>query len=280
MWFTLLGFAAWGTFLVTPRPTQPRFLPLPVPAKELLAERDQRERDLAKHALSTGLPQRARIIGEEFRRVGAALQSQSPDTERLLRELQTDARRLLHAGGESELLALRALQAELFVRAVHHSLLTPGPHPDLDELGAQFAEQLERYWLTGQNQLRLSDAELRLLFRLRWGLLTGLQTSPAFAALPEERSRFHSLYLQIPWGQTHTDERELLQLQLRAVQSLAQLDPSYPAQLAQGILLLRAQEPEGAVESLRAHLQENPQGPWAQLCKNYLASALRKAAPF
>jgi hypothetical protein len=64
------------------------------------------------------------------------------------------------------------------------------------------------------------------------------------------------------------------QYRLKKIEELRALDPAYPADLARGIVFYRLHRYPQAVEALRKHLEDHPDGPWAVRAENYLRAAL------
>src|ERR1051325_3609620 len=118
-----------------------------------------------------------------------------------LKDLRVRARTELDANHAEELLALRAVQTELFVEAVRGWEREDKVDRELRELGGDFVELATRSaWIDGR-RVTLEDEELGLLFRMRWNDLTGLgATQPFTARLDEYRDRY-ALLLRHPSGE-------------------------------------------------------------------------------
>ena len=64
------------------------------------------------------------------------------------------------------------------------------------------------------------------------------------------------------------------QKRLEKVKTLAQLDPTYPGYLAEGVILYRLGRVEAAAVAFGRHLSAHPDGPWTLRAQNYLKASL------
>ncbi len=272
-----------GGLVVVPRPTYPQALPLPEVDSRQIRTRENEELRRALSVVDGSLDKEARAIGEQIRRIGYTLSvSRSVDPE-TLRRLRVDVQKLqgrektadLPEGIEA-LLALRALQGQLFLDAIKNWLRDGKPSRDLHELGGPFLSLAREAWLR-DDHLVLNDDELRLLFRVHFGKVTGLSETKAFAPSLEELKRYYLTHLEHPPG-PRSDVRSQTAAQLRFVRALMKIDSNYPGLLAEGILELRLGRPAQAAASLRAHLTRHPDGAFAHLARNHLLLAKREAA--
>ena len=267
-----LAFAASGSFIVVPRPTYPHIIPLPTIDSQFRTEREDAEVARAQKVAGGSLSKTVRAVGEQVRRVGLRIAQKKRSDSRLNDSLKKDAHDLVLAGQTEALLDLRALQAELFLQAVNKWVFTKNEHIDLQELGGSFAQTAQVSWLDDEQELVLSDDALRLLFRIRWGKLTGLHRTPAFVPTLEEMRRYygtHLLHPQAPRGDVISQTVS----QISFAQALGAVDPAYPEKLTLGILRLRLGQPVRARASLRAHLEAHENGVWANIANNHLRLA-------
>lgn len=264
--------AALGTFLVVPRPTRPRVVPLPTLDQKAMEEREATERQRASRVRDGSLPTRVRIIGELVRRVGLASTKDAASARKLIRELRTDTKRFLDKRGPEELLDLRALQTQLFVEEVRHFVTREKASTHLLELGGDFADVAEKSWLT-EGHLLLTEPQLRLLYRIRWGRLTGTHRVAPFGPSLGELRRYYTAYLENPEGGLVGDARTIAFTRLGYARALAEVDPEYPGELALGILELRAERRERARKLLTNRLRGRPDGEWFLSTRNFLALA-------
>ena len=270
--------------LVLPRSADSRFLPLPLPDHALLARIDRIE--LARFALAaeegggsesvaaesappSELSVGVRTVGELFRRAGTLVAANSPQARDAISELRRQFRAEVELGRTQELLALRSLQSQLFVRALTGQ--SEHRRTELEELGGEFARLVEQGWLGAGQQGRIDGATLRLLFRVRWGHLLGCHREAPFGPSQEELRAYYRAYLLHPPGGDDEVSRALERASY--ARALGQVDPQFPADLAVGMLLLQAGERELALPALRAHLERMPDGPFANLARNHLLFA-------
>lgn len=285
-----LGFVALtvsGAMVVIPRPTYPQVLPLPVVDTAQIRAREKEEVKRALSVADGSLDKEARAIGEQFRRLGRTLATEHVVTGPRLDVLRKDARDLLARkasaaplgqngtpSGKDALLSLRALQGQLFLDAVAAFESTGEPNDDLKELGGPFHAIARQSWLKDGKML-LNDDELRLLFRVHWGKLTGLYGVEPFGPSLEELRRYYFTNLVHPPG-VSGDFLTQTSSQIEFVRALGKVESSYPAALAEGILQLRLGQPVLALENLEAHLAEHPDGEWTHLARNHLILASRQ----
>ena len=129
------------------------------------------------------------------------------------------------------------------------------------------------------------------LFKKRWSELA-LAHGPAFdLASAETRAVYRFLLLHPPReappqttglarngaAETADDERAAFlagRYRLGKIEELRALDPTYPADLAKGVVLYRERSYALAAEAFRRHLEAHPDGPWAMRARNYLDASL------
>jgi len=135
----VVGIAA---ALAAPRATEPDALslPLPTPDRARLRKLARAERERAAEARRHALSFAARSVGEMLRRVGDAEGRPNSNVPAAIADLRALARRALRDEGPSGLLALRAVQSELFVNAAREWAARGAPSTELRELGGDFAE--------------------------------------------------------------------------------------------------------------------------------------------
>lgn len=276
----LLGVAlvAVAAALAAPRATEPTLafeLPVPMPNHARLVEIAAGERARATEARRHTLAFPVRAVGETIRRIGRAAAERGGNADAKLTELRLLTVRAVKESGTTELLSLRAVQAELFVNACHDAVRSGTVGSELRELGGDFWELASASdWLEGK-RLRLTDDELALLFRNRWNELTGLARHPAFAASLEEQRARYALLLRLPAG---ADAAARIEHQLGYVGGLEALDREYPAAFARGVLLYRAGSYDASATAFRAHLAAHRDGPWSLRAGNHLLAALARSA--
>jgi hypothetical protein len=182
----------------------------------------------------------------------------------------------LDAGQTDALLALRALQTELFVSAVerssHPDVADASADPELTELGGPFLERANQNGWRQEGQFLLRPEALAALFRMRWNHLTGLLEKQPFAPTLNEWRVYYRVLLEHPDVPPEAPDAVAAGYQLQIVESVGALDPQYPLPLARGLLLTRTGRFEPAAAALRAYLGANPSGRWQLRAQNALAT--------
>lgn len=256
--------------LVVPRPVPPRELPLPVVDGQEQREQMERERARAAEARA-GLPYEVRAVGELVRRYGYAREVQPEHAPTLKKQLTGLVRAAREQHGDAALLALRALQAELFVSALRAQAGAAGPTREVRELGGPLGARAAHPTWFDANGFVGSDEEARVLFRMRWNELVGVMRRQPFApTLNEWRAyyRFVLAHAGDGLGGASAPEPAIA----RALTALAELDPDYPIDFARGVLAYRQGAYAAAAAAFSAHLEQHPDGPWTQRAKNHLAA--------
>lgn len=264
--------AAQGTFLVVPRPTLPRVVPLPALDPGAIEQREARETQRAERVRDGSLPRSARIVGELVRQLGKQSSRHHGVARQIQNELRLETQKVMERHGPEELLDLRALQTQLFVEEVERYVATGVVTPALLELGGEFAEIARESWVH-HGRLLLSEPELRLLYRVRWGILTGTHRQEPFGPSLAEFRRYYAAYLEKPERGLVADPTSLALTRLSYAKALGSVDPQYPAELAMGILELSAGRGASAKKHLSAAAQATKSGEWSLVTRNYLISA-------
>lgn len=260
-----------AVWVAVPRPVAPQVIPMPrINAGRSLAQWES-QAELARRARTTPLPISVRSVGEHFRRFGLEVlrhDSHAADYQRgVTRQQLAD---VLNDTGPDPLLTLRAIQTELFVRAVQASILAGAPTPDLRELGGHFYQTAVRSGWIQDSTLNVTPAVLGSLFRARWSLITGLDRAPFAPSLTDE--------LEIAWLNIRMPatppgaQTEPLGARLDAIRVVTERQPDYPLNLARGIVLFQAGKFTPAAAEFDAHLTSHPEGPWTLRAVNYLAA--------
>lgn len=255
------------TLLVAPHPTRPRIVPLPLTNPGALARLAELDSERASRARTTMLPHDVRAVGELFRRVGLAM-ADGRANQALTRELQVATTVAEERHGAESLLALRALQAELFLEAVRGWDGASTASTELRELAGDFTASTARDWVE-DGRVVLSDDELSLLFRIRWGRLTGtFRVRPYGPSLDEFRA-YYATYLRHTRARAGAPE-EIAARQLPYVRALGAIDPTYPEAYALGALASMTGDAETARAAFARHLAQHPDGPYSLAARNHL----------
>jgi hypothetical protein len=281
----LLLIAGSAILLAVPRAVAPEALPEPRIDFAELSKTLTADHQRVTTAAQTPLDVDVRAVGSQLRHYN--LTARTGDARALF-----DARTKLLASvgkalprGNQPLLSLRAVQTQLFVDAVHAWSRTGEVSDDLIGLGGDFLATVRRsgWCREGSRELLASDAELRVLFKTRWSDLTGLDAAVFSLSLDEDRLRYRFLlrhplarHDEVAWP--HSDPAVINtrnnRARLKLVDRLERLDPSYPGELARGVLSFWLGQPERAAEHFRHHLERQPDGPYTLRAQNYLKAAL------
>jgi hypothetical protein len=258
-------------YLAIPRAAEPTFLPLPQPDRRVLARERAEELRLASEARRVPLSFKVRAVGDAYRRLGAGTVPGKGVPENILHELRSLAAEAQPEAGGHALVALRSVQAELFVAAAREWDTTERVSAELRELGGDFPEVAEQRGFRKGTRLTLDDEELATLFRMRWSELTQTKGAPPLAPSLDEYRAFYALLLDhAPPGDAPGGDRTAL----LAVAALEKLDPRYPAALARGVLLYRSGATAAAAEAFRDQLSRGEDGPFRLRARNHLLAVL------
>ena len=281
-----------GTLLVVPLKVAPEDVPLPVVDGKALAATLAREKalaaaivpalksDVAGPAEGQGLYD-LRAFGEELRAYGRReAEHESSGVVRERRKLIEAVARARFLGDE-KLLGLRAYQTQLFLTEVRRWENTGQESDELVGIGGPFIDLVQRNgWVDGK-AIVMDDVLRGIFFKRRWNEVTGLSQGAFLLSLDEERV-FYAFLLTHPYAQNASGTspkdacRAVDQWRLRKVEALARIDPSYPYQLARGVLAYRLGDHAAAVQAFRDHLAKND-GTYALRARNYLAAAVARA---
>jgi len=280
----MLLLAGSAILLAAPRAVEPEHLPVPLHDLQALSATMRADDERAKAAQLQTLDVDVRALGRELRAYNMAA---ADDKE----EQYADARiRVARAADKAkrrdpeELLRLRAYQMRRFVSELEKWQQDGTVTSELKALGGDFLVVLERNaWCRGGRRLILGEAELRVLFKKRWNALSGLRTGPYALTVDEDRVRFGFL-LRHPFSPNDPVHRaprrrqaagkRLARQRLLMIDRLAARDPSYPAQLARGVVYYQSGQWTMASNAFRRHLDEKKEGAFALRARNYLKAAL------
>lgn len=262
--------------LVVPRAVPPRDLPLPRIDRSEQRQLIETERARGAQARTTALPFEVRAVGELVRRFGALPRSQPEHLSTLAGQLREQVAQARAMHGTSPLLALRALQAELFVDAVRTPAASGGERA-ARELGGELASPSAHPSWFDDHGFRGSDAELATLFRMRWNELVGVAREQPFAPTLNEWRVYYRFKLAHSEREPRTDgDASSL---LGDLNALGLLDPEYPVELARGVALYWQGTFDEAAAAFTAHLQLHPDGAWTLRAQNHLAACGAALAP-
>jgi hypothetical protein len=274
-----VGIALLATVLAVPHAVVPTDLPLPFVDRAEERRADLRAEELRDGARARPLPFLVRAAGEAFRQFGRAeARGDTAEADALAAALLERVAEARKRHGDGPLLALRAVQAELFVRAV----TSPGPTADDDrdreELGGAFFQRARANgWIAEDGTTFIEPDGLEIAFSVRWTRLAGvLETHPFAPTLNQWRLYYRTLLAHPPAPRgVPADALASADTLEGYVLALSRRDPEYPELLARGILAMRQRRFAAAIPLLSAHLVRNPSGPWRLRAQNFLFAAHR-----
>lgn len=279
----VLLIAGSAMVLALPRAVAPEDLPAPIVDGVALAETMARDDALARGAVEDQLDVDVRAVGREVRAYNrAAAEGDEGALVAARVALGEAARKALRQGAEP-LRALRAYQMARFVDEVDRWQRSGEVSDELLELGGDFMQAAARNRWCHEGRLVARERELRTLFKKRWNDVVGLRGEAFDLTLDEDRVRFGFL-LAYPFRQAVGGAEGRLaevldhQQRLRLIDRLAARDPSYPADLARGVVHFQLGHHPAATEAFRRHLEAHPDGPYTLRAQNHLKAALDRAA--
>ncbi|WP_438014659.1 hypothetical protein WMF18_27660 [Sorangium sp. So ce315] len=304
-----------AAILAVPRSVEPAELPLPLADARALAQARDADAARAREAELRGLDAEVRALGSAIRAFGV-VDADADHTEAALlaaRKRVLDAVGPALAQGDEAVLRLRAYQMSSFIREVRRFEATGEESDELRELGGNFLGLLRRSAWLGRGGARprggvearrvaMDGAVLGVLFKKRWGAISGIQRGTFALSLDEERALFKFL-LSHPVGAARGAQdlaappageprpsstavaprggvearRAEERYRLKKIDELAALDPSYPRHLARGVALYRLGKFAQSAEAFRSHLDQHPDGAHTLRAQNYLRAALERA---
>jgi hypothetical protein len=279
----VLLIAGSSMVLALPRPVAPEDLPSPLVDSRALRDTMASDDLLARGAVEERLDVDVRAVGREVRAYNLAAAEGDERALVATRAALSVAVTKAWRHGAEQLLALRAYQTVRFVAEIARWQESGAISAELLELGGDFVNTVARNRWCLDGRLVVGERELRALFKKRWNDVVGLRGDAFELTLDEDRVRYGFL-LTHPFRQAvgRGDERlaEVLdqQQRLRLVDRLAERDPSYPANLARGVVFYRLGNYPLATEAFRRHLDAHPNGPYTLRARNHLKAALDRAA--
>lgn len=268
-----VGLVLATALLAVPRAARPGLIPVPLLDPAEGREAHERSVALAERAGREGLPFETRAVGDALRRLGVALAGGDGEPDHLNRLLAERVQTALAAGQAEALLRLRAVQEQLFVRAVRAHLAAQPVHPELAALGGDFATRAARNGWVKEGRCVATDLELETLFARRWVELTRLREHALFRPTLDDARRFYRFLLLNPERGTESDpdpEASRAALRLRYVEALAKRDTEYPLSFARGSLLGQAGRMPQSAQALSQHLSRPGGAAFNLRARNYL----------
>lgn len=273
-----LCMAGLALALALPRRAEPSDLPVPRIDSASVADilRDQTER--AQRVRETPLPFDVRAVGEALREFSVASFTLDADPSEAGSALTRLAARALEAHGKDALLDLRAIQTALFLDALKRWEAGTSPGDELTELAGNFVDKARQSgWVDATGRLRLSLTERIVLFRVRWGVLTGLGAAFPFKPSLTEWRIYYRFLLRHPEGALVTSPAARRARQLKYATALGKLDPDFPMEFARGVLLFQSGRYPQAMRAFQGHLTAHPTGRYTLRVRNYWLNAASRS---
>jgi hypothetical protein len=278
---------AGATALVAvPRPIDALEIPEPLPDMSVVAAAARADEALAEGA------ERARLDVDVLALGSAVFDYGATDASGDDLALGRARKRLIEAAGQvprdrlAQVLALRAHHIRSFLREIRRWETSGEENSKLAELAGGFTRTVRRNgWADGPEgrpRLRMSAAELAVFFKKHWNDVTGLRGAAFDLSLDEERVFYRFLIRNPVRAPALRPQAEALatladEHRLKKIGELEAIDPSYPADLARGVVLYRLRRYPLAVEAFRRHLDAHPDGAYTLRAQNYLRTALGRA---
>ncbi len=272
---TLL-MALFAALLALPRSAEPGCLPSPDVDASKIADIIREEQQRAARVRRTPLRFAVRAVGERVREYGIASLESRDEAGSAKGAIERAAARALQRYGAEPLLNLRAIQTELFLAALARWERTGVPDDELAELGGTFVQKAQaNAWVDARGRLQMSELERRVVFRVRWGVLTALGKTAPFRSARDEWRVYYRFLLRHPEGGRRAIGAARARAQLSYVSALAKFDLDYPADFANGILFYRTGEYRRSMLAFQQHLLLRPEGRWTLRARNFWLSAAR-----
>lgn len=299
-----LTVAAVLLLLLMPRETLPEDVPLPLADGRVLRDVARADDARASAAEAARLPADILVVGTALRNLSGAEAHGADEVERIDARRQLDlALRSLggRAGVTEDLAALRAVQARRFLQALAAWEKTGEVSDDFNDLAASFVVRAESAgWIVDRHVI-LDETERRVMFKLFWNVLAGVDTGSALNLTLDEQRALYAFYIEHPHPPESTrltlDTDRRLATTAEAcsrvnadvvrqshlwladkLKKLGEIDPSYPTAYALGVSYFRAGRAELAVEAFTSFLATHPDGAYSLLARNHLKALLTQSS--
>lgn len=282
--------------LVVPRAATPHEIPLPEPDTRVLQRIADSDRALAAQIQNAPLRPDVREVGSRFRSFNEL--QHTPTTEAALfdakRALVSSVTSLGGSDSTKELLSLRAVEVEGFLREVKRFEASGQESAELIALGGPFVSRMRDAGWAERNQIALPQDALRAAYKSIWNETMGVGPQNEFALTVDEQRALYAFFLSHPHVSQHLrsaeqtepetkaqceqraarDERLREEWRLDKVKRLSEIDHAYPSDYAAGILLFKLGKYGRAADSFRRWSAAHPDGDYSRRAQNYLIAAI------
>jgi hypothetical protein len=283
--------------LLAPRQPTPEGLPLPIADVRALQRVSATDRRFADAVKAEPLPAPVRALGSAIRAFHSleAQGAREADTRRLGEARRAVDGALIEAlgGGGDRLIALRAVQLDGFLEEVRRLDAGGLETDELRALAGRFVQSMKNDgWYDGR-RVAPSRVVLSVMFKHMWNAFLGLDSRPEFAPTLDEERALYAFFLSHPHpskamrdaiasarrgardsrGCRALDEAEQAAAEswrLDKIARLGEIDATYPADYARGVVSFRAGQIAVSAKAYRAWLDKHPDGPYALRAQNYL----------
>lgn len=302
-WLALIPVAAFVFVapLMLPRSTPPDDVPLPSLNERLLRDIEAADDARARHAKDERLPGDLLALGTAIRSLhGLSVDPATSETAILEVRRELDDARADVGKRESaieELLTLRAVQLDGFLREVERFEATGEATSELHELGGAFVERMRDAGWVEDRRVLLTPSQRRVAFKLVWNAVVGVEGLAPFEPSLDEQRALYALYLSRPHPpefqrdaldervrssrsratceRALIDERRATEMwRIEKIKRLGAIDPSYPTAFALGTAYYRAGRYDLSIDAYRAWLAAHPDGPYTLRAKNHLKASV------
>ena len=263
----------------------------------LEADDELRQRQVDEAGLSGDV----RSLGSDLRAFHELQAEGARDMARLLeakdRVYASRARVVGGEGGMDLVRKLFAVQLAKFKSEVASFRATGEESLELRALSGTFLSRMRgANWVEGRD-VRLTNAELRVLYKSMWALDVGLEGDPSFGLSLDEKRVLYRLYLRSPHPSEQLKgvfveakrratgmvecsrvlEEERLSAEkwrIQKIVQLAELDPAYPKDYALGAAYYRSGDYPASVQAYRRFLDAHTDGPLVLRARNYYRGAV------
>ncbi len=281
--------------VAVPRPVVPVDVPEP-----MLDPRALSRAALADDALARAAEERRPPLDFDVRTLGSAIcaygLADAGDEDSMVvvqRQRVAEAVARARTHGDASLVMLRAFEMASFLRELRRWEAEGKESDALHEVGGGFVTMAARnHWMARDGRrLLMDDAVRRALFKKRWNELV-MVSGPPFELGSEETRALLRFFIQHPPRDESPgaalpalgggpDQRAAFaaeQYRLKKIDELATIDPSYPADLARGVVNFHLHRYPVATGLFRRYLEAHPDGALTLRAQNYLDAALDRSA--